>query len=311
MLLAREYEVRVLVSPDDPDPRSLKGIACETMAGSVTDPSAVSSAVRGMECVYHLAAKISLHPDRDGSVWKTNVEGTRTVASAAMEAGVHRFVHCSSHHALEKYPFDSPLTEDRPPTLNDPTTYHRSKAYAEVMIREFITAGLPAVIVNPGTVIGPYDFGPSLLAKALIDFYNQKIPFMMSGLSDYADARDICQGMIAALEKGRIGENYLLTGDMLSMRDLPILIEKITGKKLNRRVIPIQWMYRILPIIQFLSTITGKDPFFTRDMLHASQSNPVVSHEKAGAELEFKPRNIEAAFRSTFEWYKKMGWITF
>jgi dihydroflavonol-4-reductase len=192
-----------------------------------------------------------------------------------------------------------------------PGDYFGSKATGETIILDMVSKGLPGVIVNPGTVIGPHDYGPSLLANALISFFNRKVPILMEGLSDYADARDIAAGMIAASEKGRIGERYFLTGEMLSMQDIPSLIKKITGKNLPQATIPVKWMYRLLPLMTILAKISGQRPFFTRDMLHASQSNPVVSNQKAKEELGFDPRGIEAAFTATFEWYRQMGWISY
>ena len=141
-------------------------------------------------------------------------------------------MHCSSHAALEAKPFDEPFDETRRLALNEETVYHRSKAHAEKEILNLVNSGLPAVIVNPGTITGPYDFEPSILGKALIDFIHGKVPFLMEGVSDYADVRDIVNGIIEASKSGRVGERYLLTGEMLPMKKLPGLLSEITGKKL-------------------------------------------------------------------------------
>ena len=178
-------------------------------------------------------------------------------------------------------PYNIPADETRALATHEGTDYHKSKAQAEVEVLKLVDKGLDAVIVNPGTIIGSYDFEPSILAGALIDFYLGKIPFLMEGLSDYADVRDIAVAMIEAAQKGRKGERYLLTGWVLEMKDMPVLLSKITKKKLPKRILPLWLMYSLLPFIQFASRVSGKAPLFTRDMLHSAQSNPLISHEKS------------------------------
>ncbi|MEM7552174.1 MAG: NAD-dependent epimerase/dehydratase family protein [Bacteroidota bacterium] len=306
-----ESEVEVLVTPKDKYEEALAGLPLKITEGSILDRPLIKQLTKGKDAVFHLAAKISLFPDKDGSVWKTNVEGTRIIAEESLKVSIGKFIHCSSHHAVEKEPYSSPMDESRPLALEDRTTYHRSKAYAEKIILELVGQGLKAVIINPGTVIGPEDYGPSILGKALIDFFNGKIPFLMNGMSDYADVRDISDGIIAAFEKGRVGERYFLTGHMLSMKEIPTLVRTITGKKLPRNTIPIKMMYTLLPFINALSKLKKEQPLFTKDMLYASQSNPSVLHEKAKKEIGFKPRSTEETFRDSFEWYRKKGWINY
>lgn len=306
-----DSQISVLLGPGDENSTSLEGLDINLLQGEITDRPLMKKLTEGVDAVFHLAAKISLVPDKDGSVWKTNVEGTRCIAENSLKNGVKRFIHCSSHHAVHKEPYTSPMDENRPLALDDKTVYHRSKAHGEKIVLELVEKGLPAVIVNPGTVIGPDDYDPSILGKALVDFYNKKIPCLMEGLSDYADVRDIASGILAAYEKGRIGERYFLTGHMTSMKELPELIYQTTGKKLSKIILPINLMYLLLPFIQLYSKIMKEEPLFTSDMLYASQSNPVVSHEKAKNELGYHLRPLEETFKDTFNWYKKQGWINY
>ena len=306
-LLEQGHQVKVLLEKSRKNPESLQGLAIEPVYGDILDRNTVAEALEDVEVVYHLAAKISLYPDKDGSTWAINVEGTQNIANLALEKKVKRFIHCSSHHALEKKPYNSPMDETRPLAFKEKSTYHRAKAYAEQIILDLVEKGLPALIVNPGTITGPYDFEPSIFGQALIDMQAGKIPMLMEGLSDYADVRDIADTMVTCLERGRIGERYFLTGDLLNMRELSALVGKITGKKTPKKILPLWVMYMLLPFIQLSAKLKGEKPLFTSDMLHAAQSNPVVSHEKAKQELNFHPRSIEESLRDAFEWYQENG----
>lgn len=298
-LLEQGHSVRVLVEQSDERPISLKGLDVELIAGDIRKAASLTPALDQIDIIFHLAAKISLYPDKDGSVWAINVEGTKNIARLALEHSVERFIHCSSHHAVDKHPYSTPMDETRPLAFNDKTGYHRSKAHAEKVILELIDQGLPAVIVNPGTVIGPHDYEPSILGQALLDLSSGKLPVIMEGLSDYADARDIATGMIAAMHKGRIGERYFLTGHLMNMKELSAMIGKVTGKKTPKTILPLWLMYALLPFIQLTAWLKGEKPLFTKDMLYAAQSNPVVLHDKAKQELGFNPRSLEEAFRDT------------
>ncbi|MEO1434102.1 MAG: NAD-dependent epimerase/dehydratase family protein [Bacteroidota bacterium] len=300
-LLEQGHTVRVLVENTTEKPVSLQGLDVELMEGDIRKIETLQPAILDIDVIFHLAAKISLYPDKDGSVWAINVEGTKNIASLALEHPIERFIHCSSHHAVDKHPYTSPMDETRPLAFHDKTGYHRSKAHAEKVILDLIEQGLPAVIVNPGTVIGPHDYEPSILGQALIDLSSGKLPVIMEGLSDYADARDIASGMIAAMHKGRIGERYFLTGHLLNMKELSAMIGKVTGAKTPKTILPLWLMYALLPLIQFTAWLKGEKPLFTKDMLYAAQSNPVVLHEKAKQELGFTPRPLDVAFRDTMD----------
>lgn len=308
-LLREGFAVKVLVLPNDPLQIALRGLPVMICYGNVLDKKSLFDALEGVQVVFHLAAKILLAPDKDRSVWQINVEGTRNVANLCLAQNIERFIHCSSHHALQHKPYHLPFDEQRPLALHDRADYHRAKAQAEALILDLVGKGLNAVIVSPGTLIGPYDYQPSIFAKALIDFYSGKIPVLMEGLSDYADVRDVAQGIIAAYRNGSKGERYLLTGWMLSMRDLPALIEQVTGKKMPTRVLPLWVMYMLLPFIKVGAWWKGIPPLFTREMLEASQSNPDVRHEKAAQAFGFQPRSLQESFQDAFAWYKAQGWI--
>ena len=305
-LLETGHEVKVLEPGRRPE--SLEGLDIDFVSGSVLEPDDVNRAIEGVDVVYHLAAKIDLRPKKDPMMMPINIEGTRAVVEACLARGL-RLVHTSSHHAVEREPLDVPLDEKRPLALNEPCDYHRSKAIGETIVLEACGRGLNACIVNPGSMIGPHDYEPSMAGAALIDMYFGRIPVLLELLSDYVDVRDVADGMIAAAEKGRVGERYFLTGDVIPIMQMVTLYGELTGAKAPKRALPLWFGWVLLPFALAGSAITGKDPFITADMLRASVSNAVVLHDKARDELGYSIRPLRESLSDAVVWYRERGWL--
>jgi len=289
-------------------PESLAGLDIEFMSGSVLDTGDVARAADGVDVVYHLAAKIDLSPKKDPMMFTINVDGTRNVVDACLSRGL-RLVHTSSHHALVREPLDQPLTEDRPLALNEKCEYHRSKAIGETIVLDACRRGLDAVIVNPGSMIGPHDYEPSMIGAVLIDLYFGRIPVLLEMLSDYVDVRDVADGMIAAAEKGRVGERYFLTGDVIPVMQMVSLYAELTGAKVPTRALPLWVGWVLLPFALAGSALTKNEPFITADMLRASVSNDEVSHDKAHRELGYTIRTLRESLADAVGWYRERGWL--
>lgn len=305
-LLEKGQKVRVLEPGDLPE--SLEGLDVDFTSGSVLVESDVARAVDGVDVVYHLAAKIDLRPKKDPLMHPINVEGTRNVVEACLSRGL-RLVHTSSHHAVEREPLDEPLTEDRPLALDEKCAYHRSKAIGETIVLAGCERGLDAVIVNPGSMIGPYDFEPSLIGAALIDMYFGRVPVLLDLLSDYVDVRDVADGMIAAARRGRRGERYFLTGDVVPILEMVSVYGELTGARVPTRALPLWFGWILLPFALAGAAISKKDPFITADMLRASVSNAVVSRDKATRELGYSVRPLQESLSDAVQWYRERGWL--
>ncbi|MFA6244043.1 MAG: SDR family oxidoreductase [Candidatus Hydrogenedentales bacterium] len=304
-LLERGDRVRVLVRKDV---RAIEGLSVERVEGDVSDISALDKLIAGTDYVYHLAGKISLVPDRDGSVHRINVEGPRSVAEACLRHGVRRLVHFSSIHAFSEHPRDGVVDETRPLVdTSNPFPYDRSKAEGERAIQEAVKRGLNAVIVNPTAVLGPWDFKPSALGSVFLDLFAHRMPVLVNGGFDWVDVRDICAGAMAAAEHGRVGEKYLLSGHHLPFPALTRIIENVTGIRMPRLVMPMWTAYLGIPFAAMASRISGKPPKFTRASLHALWNHQRISHEKASRELGYAPRPIEETIRDTHAWFEKAG----
>lgn len=305
-LLENGKEVRVLEPGGLPE--SLIGLAIDFVSGSVLDAGDVARAVDGVDVVYHLAAKIDLSPKKDPLMVRLNVEGTRNIADACLARNL-RLVHTSSHHALVREPLDQPLTEEKPLALDEKCEYHRSKAIGETIVLDACDRGLDAVIVNPGSMIGPHDYEPSIIGGVLIDMYFGRIPVVLEMLSDYVDVRDVADGMIAASEKGRRGERYFLTGDVIPVMEMVSVYGELTGAKVPTRALPLWVGWVLLPFALLASALSKTEPFITADMLRASVSNEVVSHDKAHRELGYTIRTLRESLGDAVAWYRARGWL--
>lgn len=307
-LLARGDEVRALVLPGDPQAASLAGLDVTRVEGSILDRAALDRLLEGAAGLFHLAALIDLGSDRAGRVWSINVEGT-TQAIAACEAAGVRMVHCSSHAALQRWPLEQPLDELRPLALDETCPYHRAKAHAEQRVLDAVARGLDAVVCSPATLTGPHDHAPSMIGNALIDLYRGKIPILLDVVCDYADSRDVADAMLVAMAKGRRGERYLLSGEVLDMLELTAILREVTGRKMPKYSLPLWVGWAALPFSLGIAALTGKPPVFTPGVLRAAVFNRVVKHDKAAAELEFRPRPMRESLPDTLGWFRDRGWI--
>ena len=305
ILIERGHHVRALIHRDR---RAVEGLDVEQCIGDLHDPESVQNLVNGTEAVFHLAASITLKQDREGIAWRTNVDGTRNVAEACLRAGVRRLVHFSSIHALSPYPQDETVTEARPLALDGGLpAYDRSKAAAEEIVLDAVARGLDAVIVNPTAMIGPYDFGPSYLGSVLVDVAHGKLPVLVRGGFDWVDVRDVCAGALTALDRGTIGERYLLSGAHRPLPELAEMAAGIAGVPAPRFAVPLWVAYLGLPIASLAYAVRRKPPRFTRTSLWTMKHHQRVTHEKAMRELGYQTRPLEDTVRDTLEWFRAAG----
>jgi len=219
---------------------ALAGLDVEFMKGDVLEPAMLESAFVGADFVLHLAARISTAGDPDGSVRRVNVDGVRNVAEAALRAGVRRVVHCSSLHAFDVGATRGPVRENSPrASAAALPAYDRSKAAGEDELRRVIDRGLDAVIVNPSGIVGPVDPEPSRLGRVLLAMFRGRMPIAVRGAFDWVDVRDVSAALLAAAERGRTGENYLLGGHRASVAELGRVAAEVAGRRPPRVVAPL------------------------------------------------------------------------
>ena len=283
----------------------------EWIQGDILDKESLITAFKGAQTVFHLAALVSIDAVSAQDFHRTNVEGTRNVVDAAIECGVRRLVHFSSIHAYAQQPLEEELDESRG-LADDPrdAPYDRSKAASELEVRRGIDQGLDAVILNPTSVLGPYDGKPSAMGQVFLDLYRQRIPALIAGGYDWVDVRDVVAATIAAETKARCGENYLISGHWHTVRELARFSEQVTGVATPRMQFPL-WVAQLwAPCQVFVDRIRGRQPLYTpaavRVMAHG---NKRISNAKAREELGFEPRLLADSVVDTYRWYDEQGML--
>ena len=306
MLLDRGEPVRAVVRRST---AALEGLPVERVTADVCDPASLLRAFEGARCVLHLASLISITGDRDGRVFATNVAGARNVARAARAAGVERMVHVSSIHAFRQDPLHEPIDEGRA-RVEGPghPAYDRSKAAGEAEVLAEVAAGLDAVIVNPTAIIGPHDYGPSRMGRFIQQVATRKLPALVPGGFDWVDVRDVCDGILAAAERGRTGENYLLSGQWRPVEQVARLVTELAGVPLPPTV-PLWAAHVGAPFIELWGRARGSEPLYTRESLAALAANRTIRNDKARRELGYAPRPPEDAFEAAYRWFVDAGKI--
>lgn len=304
-LLGAGHRVRAVVHREA---RSLDGLDVERVAGDVLDERSLLAAFAGVEVVFHLAALISITGSQGGAVERLNVAGARSAARAARQAGARRLVHVSSVHAYAHEP-STPLSEASPRPAATAPAYDRSKAAGEAEVLDEVQAGLDAVIVNPSGVIGPFDFGPSRFGQSLIAMAGGRLPALVGGGFDWVDARDVAASCIAAAERGRRGEGYLLGGRWASVAEIAAVAAAHQGRSPPWFTVP-RWMASgSAPAAAWIQAQLGMEPLFTPEGLHALfHGSRHVDWGKAARELGHAPRPLEHTVRDTVDWFAAHGW---
>lgn len=289
---------------------SLVGLDVVHVHGDVRDVGAVERSLAGAEAVFHLAARLDVERDRAGAR-AVNVGGTANVTRACLRAGVGRLVHFSSIHALEHDPWDRPLDETRP--LVDEArarTYDATKAAAEAVVAAGVRDGLDAVVVSPTAVLGPEDHRPSALGGVVLKIARRRLPALVDAGFDWVDVRDVVAGAIAALERGRRGERYLLSGRWAHFRDLARAVADAAGVSAPRLESPL-WLAKLsAPFATGLARLTGAPAHLTLDSVETLRtSHRDIRHDKAARELGYAARPLADSAADTVAWFREVGLI--
>jgi len=302
-LLDRGEKVRALIWRGE-DTTPLKNLDVEQVVGDVLDPASLEPAMRGVETVYHLAGIISIMPGRNPFVWRVNVEGTRNVLEAARHANIRRLLYTSSIHAIAHAPRGVAMDESLGFDQNNPYgEYDRSKATASLEVQNAAARDLDAVIVCPTGVIGPYDFRGSEMGEVIRSATEAHPMLYVEGAYDFVDVRDVADGMIAAVKRGRRGESYILSGHKLSVRYMLETVREVTGKAFASVKIPFSLAELAARYTPWYYQRTQAKPRFTPYSLQVLQSNANISYKKALAELGYKPRPVYESIADTVRWF--------
>ncbi|MCW3085670.1 MAG: hypothetical protein JWP12_3036 [Bacteroidetes bacterium] len=308
LLLQKSYKVHAFYNSDK---KALEDLDVELFQGSVLNKNDLFHLLKDCDAVINCAGIISIHGDPDGRVHQTNTEGPKNVLNVCMELGIKKIIHVSSVHAVLEHPLEEPFDETRDYKQPGAYAYDYSKAVGEqIVLTALNKKEIGGCIVRPSLIIGPYDFKPSEMGKALIDFYKQKIPALPKGGYNFIDVRDASASIVEALDKGRDGEIYHLTGYYRTLKELAAIIQKVTGKKVPKLVLPFWMMKTSLPFIKIHSKLTGAAPVFTKEAVAALKyGHPGMVNAKAVNELDHAARSLEDSVRDFYTWQKEMNHI--
>jgi len=305
-LLDRGDRVRALAR-DPARVRELEGI--EIARGDLRDADSLARAVEGCGVVFHVAADYRLWARDPDEMFRSNVEGTRNLLSAAKRAGVERVVYTSTVGCIG-IPAGGIGDEQSPVSIGEMAgPYKRSKFMAEQVALEFAGSGLDVVTVNPTAPVGDHDFKPTPTGKIIVDFARGAMPgFVDTGLN-IVDVRDVAAGHVLALDRGKTGERYILGSENLTLEQIFSKLAAILGKPAPKLRVP----YAVAYIYGVFSTawagISGKEPLAPLDGVRMSKKKMWVSHEKAARELGFSPGPAEIALKRAVEWFQSNGYV--
>jgi dihydroflavonol-4-reductase len=306
-LLARGHRLRLLVRPGS-DRANLAGLDASFTEGDLTDPTSLARAVTGCRFVFHVAADYRLWvPDPDAML-RANVAGTRTLLLAAKAAGAERIVYCSSVAALGLTQDGSPADETTPVHPERIIgTYKRSKYLAEQAVLALARDHtVPAVIVNPSTPVGPRDIKPTPTGKMVWDAARGRMPAYVECGLNIVHVDDVAEGHALALERGRIGECYILGGEDFSLGQVFAMAATAGGHRPPRLKLPVAPLVPVALVCEALARF-GVEPVVTRETLAMSRKTMFFSSAKAKAELGYAPRPAEQAIRDAVAWFTAAG----
>lgn len=308
-LLAEGHAVRALARPTSPR-RNLDGLDIELAEGDIRDPASLDRALEGVRNLFHVAADYRLWaPDPDDIV-RANVEGTRTVMEAARRAGLDKIVYTSSVATLALRQDGVPVDETSP---NAPETtigaYKRSKVLAERLVEDMAAEGLPVVIVNPSTPIGPRDIKPTPTGRIVVEAANGKMPaFIDTGLN-LVHVDDVARGHLLAWWRGAVGQRYILGGQDVKLGAMLRVIAGIVGRKPPNVQLPRGPLFPLAHAAEFVARYTGKEPFITVDGLKMARYQMFFSSAKAERDLGYRARPYPEALADAIAWFKDAGYV--
>ncbi len=302
----KDYNIRVLVLPGE---ESFIPDDIECVTGDVRNIDSLDSFFdrTGYDYValFHCAAIVTILSKDDSNMWDVNVGGSENIFKKALENNIDRVIYVNSVHGIPENPIPeiiTEVTEFSPDLVNG--QYAKSKAAAAALALEYVKKGLNLIMVHPSGIIGPGDIRDNNHSvRTVRAMYYGQIPFSIKGGYDFVDSRDVADGMILCLEKGRIGESYILNGEYISIEEMMEYIDELRDekdKKWKAKTVPDALVESFAPISEWFSMHLGnKKPLLTPYSVQTLNSNGFFCHEKASKELGYHPMPIKESIKDT------------
>lgn len=307
-LLKDGCEVRALVRHGS-DRRNLAGLDIEIWEGDLSDRDGLLRGITGCQTLFHAAADYRLWTRTPATMYEANVGGTGNILSAALTAGLEKVVYTSSVGTLGN-PGDGTPGDERTPVSFDQMVgdYKKSKFLAERAAESFLAKGLPLVIVNPSTPVGPMDIKPTPTGKIIVDFLNGKMPAYLNTGLNLMDVQTCARGHILAAQRGKIGEKYILGCENLTLARIFALLSEITGLKAPRVRLPYYPILLAAYANQALSALTGKEPLIPLAGVQMAKKFMYFDQSKAVAELGLPLTPVKGSLERAVEWFRSQGY---
>jgi dihydroflavonol-4-reductase len=308
-LIARGLQVRVLMRPTA-NRLNIAKLHCEPVAGDMRDQESMTAALKGARYLFHVAADYRLWARDPGEIERNNIKGAQATMGAALKAGVERVVYTSSVAALK--PGDHAVDESSRHTPQSVIgAYKRSKLVAEREVERLVRdEGLPCVIVAPSTPIGPRDIKPTPTGRVIVEAATGRMPaFVDTGLN-LVHVDDVANGHLLALDKGKIGENYILGGEDVALETMLGDIAFLSGRKAPTIKLPRGPLFPLAWGAELLARVTGKEPFLTADALRMSRYRMFFSSDKARRELGYTARPYKEGLKDALTWFRDNGYLS-
>lgn len=302
-------ELRLLVRPTS-NLKNLEGLKAETATGDLRDALSLEKAMSGCDTVFHVAADYRLWVRDPGEMYRSNVDGTRALLEAARKKGVRRVVYTSSVATIGFTSDGHPADEDSPVSLaNMIGHYKRSKFMAEQIALAAGRSGMPVVTVNPTTPVGEQDIKPTPTGRIVLDFLKRKFPAYVETGLNLVDVRECARGHVAALEKGRSGERYILGGEDLTLKQILDKLGQITGLPSPKIKLPYIFAFMTGVVDEAITgRLLHREPRATVDAVRMGKKKMFASSAKAERELGWKIVPVEDALQRAVEWFRTNGY---
>jgi dihydroflavonol-4-reductase len=303
-------ELRLLVRPTS-SLKNLQGLKAETATGDLRDAASLEKAMSGCDTVFHVAADYRLWVRDPAGMYRSNVEGTRAILEAVRKNGVQRVIYTSSVATVGFTSNGIPADEDSPVALaNMIGHYKRSKFMAEQLALQAGRSGMHVVTVNPTTPIGERDVKPTPTGRIVLDFLKRKFPAYVETGLNLVDVRECAVGHVAALEKGRSGERYILGGEDLTLKQILDRLGEITGLPSPKIKLPYFFAFATGVIDEAITgRLLKREPRATVDTVRMGRKKMFASSAKAVRELGWKIVPVEGALRRAVEWFRSNGYV--
>jgi nucleoside-diphosphate-sugar epimerase len=311
-LLDDGSDVRVLLQAEGaPQNRAVDGLPVERVYGDLRDPEAMRAAVRGVGGVYHAAARIQTSAGGERAIYDTNVLGTRNVLRAARADGAGRVVVTGSLSAVGYDPGRAANEDDPFYPFEPHLPYGFNKAFVEHECWKAVAEGQDVVVATSCAILGPHDFFPSRMGAVVRDFANGKLRAYIPGGFDFVAARDIAEGHVLAMSRGKSGQKYIISTRFVEVDELMSILERVTGRPRPPLRLPAGVMSAVSHVSSFvLSRFFPAVPQrFTPAAVRFLSQRRRADTSKAQRELGFRPTSIEDALREAYEWFVEQGEI--